>query len=46
MDVAIIGIGLYPFGRHEGVSALEMGVAAARTALGDAGVTHPAGGQP
>jgi acetyl-CoA acetyltransferase len=36
MDVAIIGIGLYPFGRHEGVSALEMGVAAARKALDDA----------
>jgi len=38
MDVSIIGIGLYPFGRHEGVSALEMGVAAARTALNDASV--------
>jgi acetyl-CoA acetyltransferase len=38
MDVAIIGIGLYPFGRHEGVSALEMGVAAARKALDDASV--------
>jgi len=36
MDVAIIGIGLHPFGRHEGVSALEMGVAAARKALDDA----------
>ena len=38
MDVSIIGIGLVPFGRHEGVSALEMGVAAARTALSDASV--------
>jgi acetyl-CoA acetyltransferase len=38
MDVAIVGIGLYPFGRHEGVSALEMGAAAARAALDDAGV--------
>ena len=39
MDVAIIGIGLHPFGRHEGVSALEMGVAAARKALDDASVS-------
>jgi len=38
MDIAIIGIGLYPFGRHDGVSALEMGVSAARHALNDAGV--------
>ena len=33
-DVAIIGVGLHPFGRHEGVSALEMGVIAANLALG------------
>jgi len=38
MDIAIIGIGLYPFGRHEGVSAIEMGVGAARGALADAGI--------
>ena len=38
MDIAIIGIGLHPFGRHDGVSALEMGVAAATEALRDAGV--------
>jgi len=38
VDVAIIGIGLHPFGRHEGVSALEMGVIAARKALDDASV--------
>ena len=37
MDIAIIGIGLYPFGRHDGVTALEMGVQAARRALDDAG---------
>ncbi|ONM50445.1 thiolase family protein [Nocardia donostiensis] len=37
-DVAIVGIGLYPFGRHPGVSAVAMGAAAARTALRDAGV--------
>ena len=38
MDIAIIGIGLYPFGRHEGVSALEMGVTATRRALDNASV--------
>ena len=38
MDIAIIGIGLYPFGRHQGVSAIEMGVGAARRALEDAGL--------
>jgi acetyl-CoA acetyltransferase len=24
-DVAIVGAGIYPFGRHKDVSALEMG---------------------
>jgi len=38
MDVAIIGIGLHPFGRHEGVSTMEMGVIAANRALADAGL--------
>ena len=38
MDVAIVGIGLHPFGRHDGVTALQMGAAAARKALDDAGV--------
>ena len=37
-DVAIVGIGIHPFGRHPGVSGLEMGVVAARSALADAGV--------
>jgi acetyl-CoA C-acetyltransferase len=37
-NVAVIGIGLFPFGRHEGVSAMEMGVQAARRAMADAGV--------
>ena len=37
-EIAIIGIGLHPFGRHEGVSAMRMGVEAAREALDDAGV--------
>ncbi|PPJ33507.1 acetyl-CoA acetyltransferase [Nocardia nova] len=38
MDVAIVGIGLHPFGRYEGKSALEMGADAVRAALADAGV--------
>ncbi len=29
-DVAIIGVGLHPFGRFPGKSAIEMGAAAAR----------------
>jgi len=37
-DIAIIGIGLFPFGRHEGVNAIQMGVQAANLALDDAGV--------
>ena len=37
-DVAIIGIGLHPFGRFDGVSAMDMGVYAARQALRDAGI--------
>jgi acetyl-CoA acetyltransferase len=38
MDVAIVGIGIHPFGRTEGVSGLEQGTIAARAALADAGV--------
>ncbi len=38
MKVAIVGIGIHPFGRTRGVSGREQGVAAARTALADAGV--------
>ena len=37
-EVAIVGIGLHPFGRHDGVPARAMGVAAVRAALADAGV--------
>jgi acetyl-CoA C-acetyltransferase len=37
-DVAIVGVGMYPFGRHSGVTALEMGAVAARAALADAGL--------
>jgi acetyl-CoA acetyltransferase len=37
-DVGIIGLGIHPFGRHPGVSGLEMAAIAARRALADAGV--------
>jgi len=37
-DIGIIGIGLFPFGRHDGVNAIQMGVQAANQALDDAGV--------
>jgi acetyl-CoA C-acetyltransferase len=36
-DVAIIGIGLHPFGRHE-LSGVEQGAVAVRAALTDAGI--------
>ena len=37
-DVAIIGVGLHPFGRYPGKSALEMGEDAVYAALTDAGI--------
>lgn len=37
-DVAIIGVGLHPFGRYPGKSALEMGEDAVYDALTDAGI--------
>ena len=37
-DVAIIGVGLHPFGRFPGKSAFDMGAEAIRAALNDAGV--------
>jgi acetyl-CoA C-acetyltransferase len=37
-EVAIVGAGVHPFGRHDGVSGLAMGVHAARAALADAGI--------
>lgn len=37
-DVAIVGVGIHPFGRHKGVTALQMGTVAARAALADAGM--------
>ncbi|WP_226702760.1 thiolase family protein [Microbulbifer elongatus] len=38
MDVAIVGIGIHPFGRTPGRSGLQQGAFAARQALSDAGV--------
>jgi acetyl-CoA C-acetyltransferase len=37
-DVAVVGLGIHPFGRHPGVSGLEMAAQAARAALADAGI--------
>ncbi|SNQ47182.1 Propanoyl-CoA C-acyltransferase [Frankia canadensis] len=37
VDVAIVGVGLFPFGRYPGTQCLEMGAQAARDALADAG---------
>jgi acetyl-CoA acetyltransferase len=37
-DVAIIGVGLHPFGRFDGKSAMEMGVDAIAAALADASI--------
>ncbi len=38
MDVAIIGIGIHPFGRTEGVDGRDQGIFAARQALKDVGL--------
>ena len=37
-DVAVVGLGIHPFGRHDGVSGLQMGAIAARRALASAGI--------
>ena len=37
MDVAIVGLGMHPFGRTPTMSGLEQGAAAVREALADAG---------
>ena len=37
-EVAIVGIGMHEFGRHEGVSGMEQGAIAVRRACADAGV--------
>ncbi len=41
MKVAIVGIGIHPFGRTPGVSGRAQGARAVRAALQDAGVTWP-----
>jgi len=38
VDVAIVGIGLHPFGRHDGISGAQMGAFATRQAVRDAGI--------
>jgi acetyl-CoA acetyltransferase len=40
-DVCIVGIGIHPFGRTEGMTGMDMGVAAVRAALADAGIDWP-----
>jgi acetyl-CoA acetyltransferase len=37
-EIAIVGAGIHPFGRHDGVSALAMGAHGVRAALADAGI--------
>ena len=39
-EVAIIGVGLHPFGRFEGKSAMQMGVDAIFAAVRDAGIEY------
>lgn len=41
VDVSIIGVGMHPFGRFPGKSALDMGAEALRAALDDAGIGWP-----
>ncbi len=36
--VAVVGVGMHPFGRFDGVSTTDMGAAAVRAALAEAGV--------
>lgn len=38
-DVCVVGIGIHPFGRTDGVSGLDQGVFAVRQAMNDAGVS-------
>ena len=40
-EMVIAGVGMHPFGRFDGVSAVDMGVVAAREALADAEMTWP-----
>ena len=41
MEAVIIGVGLHPFGRFPGKSAMDMAASAVRAALADAGVAWP-----
>ncbi len=41
-DVCIVGIGIHPFGRTDGMTGMDMGVAAVRAAVADAGIEWPA----
>ena len=40
-DVAVVGVGHVPFGRHEGATGSGLGVEAVRLALGDADLEWP-----
>lgn len=40
-DVCIVGVGIHPFGRTDGLSGLDQGVFAVRQALADAGLAWP-----
>ena len=41
-EVHIVGVGMTPFGRHEGKSFVDLGSEAVRTALADAGIDYSA----
>ncbi len=41
MEAVIIGVGLHPFGRFPGKSAMDMAADAVRAALADAGISWP-----
>ena len=40
-DVCIVGIGIHPFGRTDGLSGIDQGVFAVKAALADAGIDWP-----
>jgi len=40
-DVCIVGVGIHPFGRTDGLSGLDQGVFAVNQALSDAGIAWP-----
>ena len=39
--VAIVGVGIHPFGRFEGKTGLDLGAHAVRQAVHDAGIEWP-----